>query len=124
MFRGNVTMHLSNLMPFIPSGENYEKARQFFKDLGFHENWGNKELCELQYGEAKFILQNYFNKELQENLMISVHVDDLDGFSEFLKSLKLESKYPEIRFSNPEMRPWGVREIHLIDPAGVCWHFS
>ena len=23
----------------------------------------------------------------------------------------------------PKLYPWGLREVHVIDPAGVLWHF-
>jgi hypothetical protein len=41
-----------------------------------------------------------------------------------LVKLELHKKYPTARFSKPDMRPWGIRELHLTDPAGVCWHFA
>ena len=117
-------MFLSNLRPFIPSGKDFTLTKSFFLDIGFTENWGDDSLCELQFGDAKFLLQNYQNEEMQKNLMIYVTVDDLDKLYEHLMSLELDKKYPMVRFSKPEDRPWGVRELHMIDPAGVCWHFA
>jgi len=117
-------MRLRNLMPFVPSGLDYDRSRRFFLDLGFGENWGNEEICELQLGDVRFLLQNFSSEELQQNFMVAVTVDDLDAWHDHLSSLNLAEKYPGVRFSQPEQRPWGVREIHLIDPAGVCWHFN
>jgi uncharacterized glyoxalase superfamily protein PhnB len=28
------------------------------------------------------------------------------------------------RAREPTDYPWGQREVHLVDPAGVCWHFA
>ncbi len=117
-------MKLSNLRPFVPSGENFALAKAFFLDIGFVQNWGDNSLCELQFGDVKFLLQNYANAAMQQNFMIYVNVDDLDAFYEHLVKLELGKKYPGARFTKPEMRPWGIRELHLIDPAGVCWHFA
>lgn len=117
-------MKLSNLRPFVPSGADFERAKAFFLELGFVHNWGDQSLCELQFGEVKFLLQNFANKEMQDNLMMYVTIDDLDAFHAHLENLQLNDRYPEVRFSKPLMRPWGIRELHLIDPAGVCWHFG
>lgn len=117
-------MILSNLRPFVPSGKDFNLTKAFFLDIGFVENWGDGQLCELQFGEAKFLLQNFHNEEMQNNYMIMVTVDDLDAFHTHLVGLDLARKYPTVRFSKPELRSWGIRELHLIDPAGVCWHFA
>jgi uncharacterized glyoxalase superfamily protein PhnB len=29
-----------------------------------------------------------------------------------------------VRAAPPTLYPWGQREVHLIDTAGVCWHFG
>jgi uncharacterized glyoxalase superfamily protein PhnB len=33
-------------------------------------------------------------------------------------------RYPGTRAKEPTDYPWGNREVHLIDVAGVCWHFG
>jgi uncharacterized glyoxalase superfamily protein PhnB len=115
---------LSNLRPFVPSGKDFALAKAFCLDMGFVHNWGDNALCELQFGEAKFLLQNFAHEGMQQNFMIYVNVDDLDAFYEHLVKLDLGKKYPMVRVTEPKMRPWGIRELHLVDPAGVCWHFA
>ena len=36
---------------------------------------------------------------------------------------RLEETYPAFRMKSPTDFPWG-REVHFIDPAGVCWHVT
>lgn len=117
-------MKLSNLRPFVPSGKDYQLSRQFFLDIGFKQNWGDDSLCELEFDGVRFLLQNFENIEMQQNLMIYVTVDDLDAWYQHLVNAKIAEHYPGVKFSPPEKRPWGVTEIHMIDPAGVCWHFG
>jgi len=117
-------MKFTKLRPFIPSGKDYVVSKYFFMDLGFKVNWEAEGLCELQFGEAVFLLQDFENIEMQQNYMVYINVDNLDEFYECLNGLGLDRKYPGVRYSKPEDRPWGVRELHLIDPAGVCWHFA
>ncbi|MEZ5592091.1 MAG: hypothetical protein R3F53_15790 [Gammaproteobacteria bacterium] len=116
-------MKLTSLKPFVPSGKDFALAKAFFLDIGFTENWGSDEICELQQGGAIFLLQNFHNEDMQHNYMLSVTTDNLDDFYAHLLRLDLDKKYPMVRFGKPEDRPWGTRELHLIDPAGVCWHF-
>ena len=117
-------LKLTSLRPFVPSGRDYAAARAFFMDLGFRENWGRDELCELQLDDVTFLLQNYHNQELQENLMMYVNVNDLDVFWSHLQQSGVLERYAGVRAKPPTRYPWGITEVHLIDPAGVCWHFA
>ena len=36
-----------NMAAFVPA-KDYELSRRFYSDLGFHENWGNDQACELE----------------------------------------------------------------------------
>ena len=115
---------LRALKPFIPSGPNFARAKAFFQDLGFEIKWEAPGLAELSFGGAAFLLQDFHNKEMQENLMMFVSVDDLDEWWERIQASNVLERYSEVRAKEPTLFPWGQREVHLIDPAGVCWHFA
>ena len=57
----------------------------------------------------------------QENQMLVVEVDDLDLYWSEIESLGLPDRYAGVRLRPPTDYPWG-REVHIVDPAGVCWH--
>ena len=111
------------LKPFVPSGKDYSLAKDFFVQLGFRINWETDELSELQCGGVRFLLQNYHNQEMQENLMMQVVVDNLDEFWGTLSESGVLARFESVKAKAPTDFPWG-REVHLIDPAGVCWHFA
>lgn len=115
---------LRSLKPFIPSGRDFALAKAFFRDLGFAVNWEAEGLAELQLGEATFLLQDFHNQEMQDNLMMMVGVEDLDAWWARIRESGVASRYPGVRAKEPTEYPWGQREIHLVDPAGVCWHFA
>ena len=117
-------MTITCLKPFIPSGKDFAAAKSFFLDLGFVANWEAPGLVELQLGSAVFLLQDFHNQTMQENLMMFAKVDDLDGWWKHLVASGVLEKYPAVRAKPPTQFPWGNREVHLIDPAGVCWHFA
>ncbi len=115
---------ITALKPFIPSGKDFQLALRFFQDLGFEVKWRVSGLAELQLGAAAFLLQEYHNQELQENLMMYALVEDLDAWWEHIQRSGVLERYPGVRAKPPTDYPWGKREVHLIDPAGVCWHFA
>jgi uncharacterized glyoxalase superfamily protein PhnB len=117
-------MSLTALKPFIPSGPDFEAAKSFFQDLGFAVNWENEGLAELQLGGATFLLQDFDNPEMQRNLMMFVTVEDLDQWWKRILESGVVGRYPGVRAKEPTDYPWGEREVHLIDLAGVCWHFA
>ncbi len=117
-------MTISALKPFIPSGPDFAAAKRFFVDLGFAVNWESPGLAELQLGSAVFLLQDFDNPTVQENLMMFAKVDDLDQWWARIQASGVLDRYEGVRGKEPRRYPWGGREVHLIDPAGVCWHFG
>lgn len=110
------------LIPFIPSGENFQLSKAFFERLGFAVNWEAEGLAELQWGEAVFVLQDFHHQEMQENLMFTLIVPDLEAFWASWSASGIAGDFPEVKSKEPTRFPWGDREVHIIDPAGVCWH--
>ncbi len=111
------------LLPFVPSGPDYEASRRLFQELGFEEVWENGGYAGFRNGNAEFILQDFVNEAFASNLMIQILVPDLDRWWEAVSAKRLEETYPGFRIKAPTDFPWG-REIHFIDPAGVCWHVT
>lgn len=115
---------LRQLKPFIPSGPEFAKSKAFFQELGFEVRWEVDGLAELALGDVTFLLQDFHNVEMQSNLMIFVKVDDLDEWWRRIQASQVLERYEGVRAKEPTFFPWGQREVHLIDPAGVCWHFA
>ena len=114
-------MKFISLEPFVPSGSNFERAKQLFEELGFRINWDAGDYIGFQRDDCKFILQRFNNKEFAENFMISVQVSDADEFWNEVNQKQLPQKFG-IRLGDPSDQPYG-REVNIIDLAGVCWHF-
>lgn len=110
-----------SLLPFVPSGSDYDASRRLFADLGFQELWENSGYAGFRSGDAQFILQKYDVKAFAENLMMRLNVPDLDAWWQAVSQLQLDQKYPAFRINPPKEFPWG-REVNFIDLAGVCWH--
>jgi hypothetical protein len=106
---------------FVPSGADFELALRFFAALGFETAWKHDGLAGLRFGSAHFLLQDIQVPAWQANQMLVLEVDDLDGYWERISGLDLPAAYTSVRLRPPTDFPWG-REVHLVDPAGVCWH--
>ena len=114
-------MQFLSLEPFIPSGNNFEAAKNLFVELDFKINWDAGDYIGFEKDGCKFILQKYDNKAFAENLMINVRVDDVQAFRNIIIEKQLPEKYG-IRIGEISNQPYG-KEVNLIDIAGVCWHF-
>jgi len=116
-------LRAKSLLPFIPSGKDYEASRRFFADLGFEEVWENDGYAGFRNGGAEFILQRFDDEHFASNLMVRLNVDDLARWWEIISQKGLDRTYTGVRLSAPTDHPWG-REVNVIDPAGVCWHIG
>ena len=111
----------TGLHPFAPAGADFALALAFFAELGFETAWTHDGLAGLRYGAAFFFLQQIEVPEWQQNQMLTLEVDDLDGYWSEIEAKDLGTRFPGVKFRPPTEFPWG-REVHLADPAGVCWH--
>lgn len=111
----------TTLYPFVPSGPDFTRSLAFFAALGFETVWRQEGLAGLRFGGAYFLLQDIDVPEWQKNQMVTFEVTDLDAYWSELEGKDLPGLFPGVRVGPPKDFPWG-REIHLIDPGGVCWH--
>jgi hypothetical protein len=114
-------MKFLSLQPFVPSGKNFESSKKFFVELGFSIKWDAGDYIGFEKDGCGFILQKFDNKEFAENFMITVGVENADRFRQEMMDKKLPEKFG-IRIGDVCNMPYG-REVNIIDPAGVCWHF-
>ena len=114
-------MKFLSLQPFVPSGKNFEQARDFFVALGFNLTWDMGDYAGFENNHCQFILQRYDDKAFAENFMLSIGVEDADAFRAEVIAKELPQKFG-IRIGEVSNQPYG-REVNIIDQAGVCWHF-
>jgi hypothetical protein len=111
----------TTLYPFVPSGPAFRTSIDFFAELGFEKLWEQGGLAGLRFGGAYFMLQEVDVREWQKNQMITFEVDDLEGYWSEIAAKQLPDRFAGVKLRPPTDFAWG-REIHIIDPGGVCWH--
>jgi len=73
------------LIPFVPSGSDFDKALAFFAEFGFATEWRDGPIAGLKFGAARILLQDIDIPDWQKNQMLTLEVDDLDGFWQHLR---------------------------------------
>ena len=111
----------TTLYPFVPSGPDFARSLAFFAAIGFEEAWRQGGLAGLRFGGAYFLLQDINVPVWQENQMVTFEVTDLDAYWAELAAKDLPAAFPGVKIRPPTEFPWG-RELHIVDPGGVCWH--
>ena len=81
-----------DLKAFVPAKE-FAVSRRFYTDLGFTEKWYNEQVAEFEIGNFRFLLQNFYVKELAENYMMQLHVEDGDAWWKRISAAGLKEKY-------------------------------
>ncbi|MEL7159435.1 MAG: glyoxalase [Bacteroidota bacterium] len=112
-----------DLRTFVPA-RDFSVSRAFYGELGATEAWASDNMVLLRLGESSFYLQDAYVKPWAENVMLFLLVPDPDALHAELAALDLPGRYPGVRLSEPRDYDWGLREVHLHDPAGVLWHFA
>jgi uncharacterized glyoxalase superfamily protein PhnB len=114
---------VTDLKAFVPA-RDLNLSREFYTDLGFTTNFSNEEIAELQIGAFRFLLQKFYVAQHAGNFMMSLNVDDVDAWWEYIQKKDFATKYPGIMCKAPAMQPWGLRILYLSDPSGVLWHIA
>jgi hypothetical protein len=71
-------MKIISLQPFVPSGKDFDKSKQFFQELGFKISWDAGDYIGFEWDGCGFILQKFDIKDFAENFMLSVQVDNAE----------------------------------------------
>ena len=114
-------MKFSFLQPFVPSGKDFEKSKQFFLELGFKINWEDSNYIDFEKDGCKFVLQRFDKPEFAQNYMLTLNVDNAEEFRSYVLDKKLHERFG-IHIGEVTHEPYG-KEVNIIDIAGVCWHF-
>ena len=106
--------------------KDHEVSKQFYQDIGFMLCWSAPGLVYLHYGPhadqkmVGFLLQDFYVKELAENLQMHLLVKNVDHWWEQIESKQIARRYG-VAIGKPANRDWGLRDFTLFDPCGILW---
>jgi catechol 2,3-dioxygenase-like lactoylglutathione lyase family enzyme len=106
--------------------KDIELSKRFYEDLGFRVAWGDDSMVQLVCSGHSFLLTNFYVKEFAENLQMHLLVDDVDAWWQRVQDKQIVARYGQngVTPEPPELRPWGLRDFVLQDPAGVLWRIA
>ena len=110
---------LNSVTPLIPTGPaGLVAALAFYVEhMGFSVIWRGGNMAGIRRDRIAFNLVENSNQAWMDNASVSVGVSDLDALYEEYRPLPA-------RVGPLEVKPWGRREFHLIEPSGgVCFQF-
>jgi len=114
---------VTDMKAFVPA-KDMDISKAFYTDLGFTINFSTDQIAELQIGSFRFLLQKFYVEQHAGNFMMSLNVDYVDAWWEYIQQKEFSRKYLGIMCKPPEMQPWGLRILYLSDPSGVLWHIA
>jgi catechol 2,3-dioxygenase-like lactoylglutathione lyase family enzyme len=118
----SMSLETIELKAFVPA-KNFERSKRFYIDLGFRVASSEHGVAYLHAGDCSFLLQDFYEKALAENLMMHLLVADVDAWWAHVQAQGLSDRY-DVTASAPENRPWGMRDFTLHDPSGVLWRIG
>lgn len=113
----------TGLRPFVPAAD-FEKSRRFYEGLGFSVEFTDGRVAVMQSGSVGFILQNFYDKSLAENLMLQLIVADADEWWRERQPERLAQEFQLRGPKPPALQPWGRKVGYIADPSGVLWHVA
>jgi predicted enzyme related to lactoylglutathione lyase len=109
------------MVTFIPA-KDFAASVRFYAEL-FTVNWQTDTLCQIQAGNSKFLIQDFYQADFANNAMYQLLVDDIDATWLKLSTSGVLTRYPQVKARPPKQEAWG-RVIYLWGPAGELWHLT
>lgn len=119
------TATVEMMRPFIPA-RDFALSQQFYEALGFNVTVVAPEIATVAASDGKpgFLLQDFYQKDLAENLMMQIIVPSVDTWWTHIQSLSLPERFGVQAPKAPADEAWGMRVAYVWDPSGVLWHIA
>ncbi len=116
------SLNTIELKAFVPAS-NFELSKQFYQNVGFTLASEYDGIAYLRFNDVSFLLQNYYVKELADNFMMHLLVENVDAWWSKIQEANIAEKY-NVKILPIEQQPWGMRDFVLYDPSGVLWRIG
>ena len=113
----------NDLKVFVPA-KDFALSKRFYAALGFHANWEEGDLAELEIGGVRFLLQNLYEPTWAGHFMFHARVDDAAAWARHARAVIASGDYPGTKVEGPREESWGFRVTYVWDPSGVLLHFA
>ncbi|MBD2058433.1 VOC family protein [Oculatella sp. FACHB-28] len=115
---------LGNISPFIPAGQDVEKAIAFYEQqLGFtivYREGAPVTMAIVKRDSAQIVLQQNDDKHLAEWTTFRIQVEQIEQLYQEFQAKGGTMLHPNGKL---QTKLWGTKEFAVIDLAGVCITF-
>lgn len=110
------------LKAFVPA-RDFALSKRFYADIGFTMASDHDGIAYFHHENVSFLLQDFYVRELAENLMLHLLVEDVDAWWQRLTSDGIAARYG-VPLGPVVLQPWRMRDFILHDPSGVLWRIA
>ena len=111
------------LRPFFPA-RDHGQSQSFYEALGFVVEYADDSIAVMSNGDASFLLQNFYVKELAENFMVQLVVSDCKEWWHRHNPAAVAERFGALAPTAQAVQPWGLTVGFVHDPSGVLWHIT
>jgi hypothetical protein len=111
------------LRPFVPACD-FDLSKRFYTAMGFTMNHADAQVAIFESGAFGFILQNFFVRELADNFMLQLLVNDVDLWWRSIVPERFAAEFGTSQSTAPVLQSWGIKVGFVTDPTGVLWHIA
>lgn len=119
----NENLRARDLKTFV-GAKDFDTSREFYVALGWHVNFEEGELAELEFCEQRFYLQRFYQKQWCNNSMLYMAVDDASAWHAKIEAVVSKKKYGAARTNQPTPQDFAKLVTPMWDPSGVLWHLA
>ena len=116
------SLKASDLRPFIPA-KDFALSKRFYAALGWETRDVGPGLALVTVAEGQnFYIQDYYVKELAENCMLHVTVEDAHAWHVHVAAALRDGAFAGARVQAPARQAYGASVVFVHDPTGVLLH--
>jgi uncharacterized glyoxalase superfamily protein PhnB len=117
-----MNLNTVEIKAFVPA-RDYALSKRFYSAIGFHMASDDSGVAYFHAGDCSFLLQDFYDRALAENLMLHLLVESADDWHARLAAEDVAGRFG-VRLGDLEDQPWGMRDFTLHDPSGVLWRIA
>ena len=115
-------LRATDIRAFIPA-RDFAQSKRFYAALGWDTHDVGPGLALVRLDKRQhFYLQDYYLKEVAENTMLHVTVDNAHDWHTHVAAVLQAGDFPGARVQAPASQPYGATVVFLHDPTGVLLH--
>jgi hypothetical protein len=117
-----MNLNTVEIKAFVPA-RDFALSKRFYAAVGFRMASDEDGIAYFHAGNCSFLLQDFYDPGLANNLMMHLLVESADDWHARLVAEDVAGRFG-VRLGALEDQPWAMRDFTLHDPSGVLWRIA